>query len=364
MSPVVFNIESVSTCSRLRKHETSIYVAILLIRILLQHNNTNKMPLRSGKCRSNARLTGKTAIVTGCNTGIGKETVMDFYKRGGKVIMACRSVDKAQAAKIDIEKLCKDLPNTGKIVVEKCDLSSLTSVRQFAKKVLDTEPQINILVNNAGVMMCPKGETEDGFETQFGTNHLAHFLLTLLLLPRIRNSTPARIVTVSSVAHERNAINFNDVNYKNRPYGASEAYSQSKIANILFSRELATKLKANNIQGINTYSLHPGVIKTELLRHVDDTFFWGARTAMNVFVGPFMKSPESGAQTTIYCAVDELCANETGLYYSDCVVKKAAPTARNDADAKKLWDLSVELVKLGDYNPFTANDPGVKSVGQ
>lgn len=115
--------------------------------------------------------------------------------------MACRSLDKAEEAKKDIEDKCKDIPDTGHLVLEKCDLNSLKSVRDFAQKILDNEPQINILVNNAGVMMCPKGETEDGFEIQFGTNHLAHFFLTLLLLPRIRNSKPARIVTVSSKAH-------------------------------------------------------------------------------------------------------------------------------------------------------------------
>lgn len=122
---------------------------------------------------------------------------------GAKVIMACRSLDRAEEAKKDIENSCNNLTDTGKIVVVKCDLSSLKSVRECAKQILDTEPQINILVNNAGVMMCPKGETDDGFEIQFGTNHLAHFLLTMLLLPRIRNSKPSRIVTVSSRAHTR-----------------------------------------------------------------------------------------------------------------------------------------------------------------
>lgn len=119
------------------------------------------------------------------------------------MIMACRSIDRAEEAKLDIEQKCKNLSETGQIVLAKCDLSSLKSVREFAQNILDTEQQINILVNNAGVMMCPKSLTEDGFETQFGTNHLGHFLLTMLLLPRIRNSTPARIVTVSSGAHRR-----------------------------------------------------------------------------------------------------------------------------------------------------------------
>lgn len=318
------------------------------------------MPFFSGRCLSTAKLVGKTVLVTGCNTGIGKETVMDFYKRGARVIMACRSLEKAQEAKSSIEEACNGIQEVGDIVIVKCDLSSLNSVRDCAQHILSTEPQLNVLVNNAGVMMCPKGETEDGFETQFGTNHLAHFLLTMLLLPRIRNSTPARIVTVSSKAHTGFNINYDDPNYKTRAYHTYQAYSQSKLANVLFSKELATKLKEYNIDGINTYSLHPGVIKTELGRHLDDTMFRGARALFGFFFAPFIKNPLQGAQTTIYCAVDEKCAHETGLYYSDCVVVSPAKTV-NDDNAKKLWDLSVDLVQLGDYNPFTAADPGVKT---
>ncbi|XP_045510677.1 retinol dehydrogenase 13-like [Colias croceus] len=320
------------------------------------------MPLFSGRCYSTVKLIGKTAIITGCNTGIGKETVLDFYKRGARVIMACRNIEKAEEAKKDIIEACNNLTETGNIEVQKCDLSSMQSIREFSQKILDSEPQINILVNNAGVMMCPKEETEDGFEMQIGTNHLAHFLLTMLLLPRIINSKPARIVTVSSRAHTRYDMNFDDLNYKNRRYNAAEAYSQSKLANVLFSRELAKKLKEHNIDGVNTYSLHPGVIKTELGRHLNETLFKGSRQIIGFLVGPFMKSPELGAQTTIYCAVDEKCANETGLYYSDCAVTNPDRKALNDEYGKKLWEKSVELVKLGDYNPFTASDPGVKSV--
>ncbi|KAI5635136.1 short chain dehydrogenase domain-containing protein [Phthorimaea operculella] len=318
------------------------------------------MPLLSGKCRSEAKLTGKTAIITGCNTGIGKETVLDFYKRGARVIMACRSTEKAEAAKSDIENKCKTVPGTGELIVEKLDLSSLKSVREFAQKVLDSEPQVNILVNNAGVMMCPKGETEDGFETQFATNHLAHFLLTLLLLPRIKNSIPARIVTVSSVVHTRNTIPLDDINYKTRSYSSMEAYSSSKLANVLFSKELAKRLKEHDVDGVNTYSLHPGVIRTELGRHLNSTMFPGASKLFQSFI-PFTKSPKMGAQTTIYCAVDEKCANETGLYYSDCVVTKPSRRAENEELSRKLWDLSVEMVGLKDYDPFTAADPGIKN---
>ncbi|XP_063392794.1 retinol dehydrogenase 13-like [Cydia fagiglandana] len=314
------------------------------------------MPFFSGRCLSTAKLVGKTAVITGCSSGIGKETALDFYKRGARVIMACRDLEKAAAVKAEIEEKCKHVAETGKLVLVKCDLASMKSVRECAQTILDTEQQIKILVNNAGVMMCPKSYTEDGFEMQFGTNHLAHFLLTMLLLPRIRNSTPARIVTVSSAAHTRYDIKFDDLNYKNRSYSPAEAYSQSKLANVLFSKELASKLKEHNIDGIHTYSLHPGVIKTELGRHLDDSLFWGARRLIGIMFMPFLKSPELGAQTTIYCSVDEKCADETGLYYSDCVVKTPARKALNEEYAKKLWEVSMDLVGLKNYNPFTAED--------
>lgn len=273
--------------------------------------------------------------------------------------MVCRSLERAEEAKVDIEKSCKGLSGTGVIVIAKCDLTSMKSIRECAQNILDTEPQINILVNNAGMMTSHKTETEDGFETQFGTNHLAHFLLTMLLLPRIRNSTPARIVTVSSAAHKGYGIHLDDLNYKKRPYKTMEAYSQSKIANIMFSSELAAKLKEHNIEGVNTYSLHPGMIKTEFGRNLD--LFWGVKNTIGFVLAPFMKTLDEGAQTTIYCSVDEKCANETGLYYSDCAPERPAAKATNEEHAKKLWELSVEMVRLGDFNPFTANDPGIKT---
>ncbi|XP_032513098.2 retinol dehydrogenase 12-like [Danaus plexippus] len=309
----------------------------------------------SGRCYSDAKLNGKTIIVTGCNTGIGKVTVEEFYKRGAKVIMACRDVGKAGEAKIDIKETCKNSPNKGELIVEECDLSSFKSIRKFSQKILKSKTEINVLVNNAGVMMAPRGETEDGFETHFGTNHLGHFLLTMLLLPRIIKSTPARIVTVSSKAHSLFNLHLEDLNYTLRPYNSAEAYAQSKIANILFSRELSKKLKSYNIQGINTYSLHPGLIKTDLYRHLNSPIRSLIRTIVVDYIFyPFSKTIEMGAQTTVYCAIDEKCSNETGLYYTDCAVTSPSTHALNDENAKKLWDMSMEMVGLKDFNLFTS----------
>ncbi|XP_025837098.1 retinol dehydrogenase 13 isoform X2 [Agrilus planipennis] len=309
------------------------------------------MRLFSGKCTSSARLDGKTAIVTGSNTGIGKETVKDFFLRGARVLMLCRNTEKAQEAAEDIKKQCTGKTGLGEIVVEELDLSSLKSIKTCAEKVKNNEDRINILVNNAGVMMCPLTRTEDGFEMQFGTNHLGHFYLTLLLLPKIIKSAPARIVNVSSLAHNRGQMNFDDLNWEKRNYSAVGAYGQSKLANILFTKELARRLQERHISGVSVYSLHPGVIKTELGRHMNETYFLGVRQFLRLF-SIFMKSPEQGAQTSIYCSVDERIKGQTGLYYKDCDVAEPAPHAKDESKAKTLWEMSLKLVGLENYNPF------------
>ena len=191
-------------------------------------------------------------------------------------------------------------------------------------------------------MACPKMKTKDGFEMQFGTNHLGHFLLTNLLMPLIKKAAPgARIVNVSSMAHMQGRMNFDDINYDNTPYDRFTAYAQSKLANILFTKELARKGEGS---GVTCYALHPGVIATDLGRHLQD---------MNVVMrgiwrcfSPFIKTPESGANTTIYCAVEESIAEHNGRYYSDCREKRPSAQAENMEDAKKLWELSEGLVKM------------------
>ncbi|XP_008303251.1 retinol dehydrogenase 13-like [Stegastes partitus] len=293
--------------------------------------------MAGGVCRSKARLDGKTVLITGANTGIGKETALDMARRGARVILACRDMTRARIAADEI----RQRSGNGNVVVKRLDLASLQSVRDLAKDVQENEERLDILINNAGIMMCPKWETEDGFEMQFGVNHLGHFLLTNCLLDLLKKSTPSRIVVVSSLAHERGRIQFDDINL-DKSYSPEKSYRQSKLANVLFCRELAARLQGT---GVTVYSLHPGVIRTELGRHFIPTLaMW-----KKVIIMPFLlliKSPWEGAQTTIYCAVDESQANTSGLYYSDCALKKPAPQALDDAAAKKLWDLSTSMVGL------------------
>lgn len=311
------------------------------------------------KCTSKARLDGKTVVITGANTGIGKGTALDLTIRGGRVIMACRDLKRANDAADDIRRQTSGIEGAGEVLVVHLDLASLASVRECAQRLLRTEKHIHVLINNAGMCFCPKGLTEDGFEMQFGVNHLGHFLFTCLLLPRIIQSAPARILVVSSKFHFMDPeIPLDDVAWENRPYSTFKAYSQSKLANILFVKELAVRLQGT---GVTTYAIDPGMVKTEALRYANDSMFRGAMRLMRMMT--FMaQTPRQGAQTTVCCAVDEKVAGQSGFYYSNC--RKATPSAaaRDPVRAKTLWDASVRLVGLGDWDPFTAEVPPSEGV--
>nr|XP_012217366.1 PREDICTED: LOW QUALITY PROTEIN: retinol dehydrogenase 12-like [Linepithema humile] len=308
------------------------------------------------------RLDGKTVIITqiGANSKIGKETARDLYRRGSaRVILACRNMEKANAAVDDIKRnsfskvdgqQLKD--KTGDLAVYQLDLSSFQSVRECAKNLLAKEPVIHILINNAGIFMYPSEKTEDGNEMHLQSNHLGHFLLTLLLLPKLRLSGfGCRIINVSSVAHWFGNINFDDINLE-KSYRPWKAYAQSKLANILFTKymkcpkQLAHQLAKAEIGGINVYALHPGLIPTEISRYSGDTFFYGADKLFNCFTWMFFKNVVQGAQTTIYCEVDEKVGEETGLYYSDCSPAMTHSRAMNADYSKKLWDISCRLLHL------------------
>ncbi|KAI4465282.1 phosphatidylinositol-glycan biosynthesis class f protein-related [Holotrichia oblita] len=277
---------------------------------------------------SKVRLDGKTAIVTGCNTGIGKETVRDLYKRGCYVIMACRNTEKAEEAAKDIIDSCKDIENVGKLVVEELDLNSLKSVKKFCNKILEKHDTINLLINNAGIFACPYGRTEDGFETQFGTNHLAHFCLTLLLIPKIIKSAPSRIVTVT--------VNYQNINIVSLQYGGFE-YNEFKV------------LKRRTLDNNRKISCCPFWLFCGQ-RYLKQSYPKIITCAYDKIVKCFFKTPVEGAQTTIYCAIDEKAGEESGLYY---VTRKPTRPSSNAEDmeiAEKLWNVSLKLVGLEDYN--------------
>uniref|UniRef100_A0A1X7UUG4 Uncharacterized protein n=1 Tax=Amphimedon queenslandica TaxID=400682 RepID=A0A1X7UUG4_AMPQE len=290
-------------------------------------------------CTSKKRLDGKTAIVTGGNTGIGKETAIDLAKRGARVIVACRDEKRGSDAVRDIKAASK----SEEVMMKKLDLASLASVRQFSEEILQEESHIDLLINNAGVMLCPYRLTEDGFEMQFGTNHLGHFLLTNLLLDCIKESAPSRIVTVSSAAHYRGSLNFDDMMWANGGYSTVDSYHRSKLANVMFSRELAKRLEGT---GVSTYSLHPGAINTDLTRHMVAGWKIIFAPIFYALMWFLTKTPKQGAQTTLHCAVSEEAEGVTGKYWSNCAVKKPNKLALIDEDCTKLWEYSTEKVKL------------------
>ncbi|XP_048036016.1 dehydrogenase/reductase SDR family member 13 [Megalobrama amblycephala] len=291
------------------------------------------------KCKSTAKLHGKTVVVTGANTGIGKATALDLARRGARVILACRDESRAQAAVTDIQM------ETGnkEVLYMHLDLASLKSVRSFAENFLQKESRLDILINNAGLVI--DGKTEDGFGKIFGVNHLGHFLLTLLLLDRLKECGPSRVVTVSSMAHWWGKIDFNCINtHKDLGLGNStldllKLYGHSKLCNVLFTHELAKRLQGTKV---TCYSLHPGAIKTEIGRH--SNLWW--RLIMAPFLLLFFSDVDSGAQTSLHCALQEGLEPLSGRYFSSCAVQNGPAKARDDATAKKLWEASERLVGL------------------
>ncbi|NXA86305.1 RDH12 dehydrogenase, partial [Melanocharis versteri] len=292
-----------------------------------------------GRCKSAARLEGKVVIITGANTGIGKETARDLAQRG-KVIIACRDIAKAEAAASEIRA------ETGnqQVIVRKLDLADTKSIREFAEKFLAEEKELHILINNAGVMLCPYSKTVDGFEMHLGVNHLGHFLLTFLLLERLKQSAPARIVNVSSLAHHGGRIRFHDL-HGEKCYNRGLAYCHSKLANVLFTRELARRLQGKLLYfaigtKVTANALHPGSVYSELVRHS-----FVMKWLWKIF-SFFLKTPCEGAQTSIYCAVAEELDSVTGQYFSDCQPAYVSPHGRDDETAKKLWSVSCELLGI------------------
>jgi NAD(P)-dependent dehydrogenase (short-subunit alcohol dehydrogenase family) len=265
--------------------------------------------------------------------------------------MACRNASRAEAAIYSIKQKTEGEKNVGELVFKYLELSFWASVRKCAKEILRTEKRIDILVNNAGIMMCPKTLSETGIELHFATNHLGHFLFTLLLLPRMLKFAPSRIINVTSLAHKwgDRKMHLDDINL-DKNYTASGAYGRSKLANILFTMELAKRL---NGTGVTVYAVNPGVVHTELSRYVDQTVFPGASWLYNTFTKIAVKTPEQGAQTTLHCALDDKCCDQSGLYYSDCKVTELEQEAKDEEISKELWDVSCTIVNLDpNYNPF------------
>jgi retinol dehydrogenase 12 len=267
-------------------------------------------------------LAGQVALVTGANTGIGLVTARELARQGAHVFIACRSLARAQTAVQAIRAA------TGNTQVEALalDLGDFASVHQCAASLLARGLPLHLLVNNAG-LAGTRGFTTSGFELAFGVNHMGHFLLTRLLLDRLRASAPARIVTVASRAHTRtDGIDWDALRQPTRTRTGIHEYAVSKLANVWFSAELGRRLAGS---GVNTYALHPGVVASDVWRSVP----WPFRSLIKLR----MISTEEGAQTTLYCASDPACAGESGLYYDKCRVRAPSALGQDAGLAAELW---------------------------
>ncbi len=270
-------------------------------------------------------LAGRVCLVTGANTGIGEVTARELARRGAHVFLACRSEKKTVPVVAAIRA------NTGNDRVEfiALDLGNMDAIRRSAADFLGRGLPLHLLVNNAGIA-GQRGITSDGFELAFGVNHLGHFLLTTLLLDKLRESAPARVVTVSSQSHYRaKTIDLDAVQQTTASLTGMPEYSVSKLANVLFSAELASRLAGTQV---TTYSLHPGMIASDIWRPV----FWPLRSVIKLF----MTSPEDGAMTSLYCATLPQVAEQTGLYYDNCRQKPPSAAGQSATFAQELWQKS------------------------
>ncbi|XP_053562157.1 dehydrogenase/reductase SDR family member 13 isoform X2 [Bombina bombina] len=302
-----------------------VFGIILGIYVLVYYNF-----IKGKQCRSDTCLKGKTAIVT-ASAGIGKVTALDLAKRGARVILACRVQETGEAAVYDIRKLS----GNNEVLFMKLDLASLSSVRSFCKTFLNSEPRLDILINNAGIQ--DYGKTADGFNMMFGVNHLGHFLLTHLLLDRLKACNPSRIIVLASSLYSRGKIDFGNLNPpSDKLTHIFQSYCDSKLANVLFVRELANRLQGTDV---TCYAVHPGVVQTNLSRSLPH---W-IQIISFPLVWLFLRSPADGAQTSIYCAVQEGIEMYSGRYFANCQVKQVQSHARDDAVAKKLWEVSERL---------------------
>lgn len=279
-------------------------------------------------------IEGKQVLLTGASRGIGRQTALQLAKLGANISLLVRNREAG-------EKVIEEMRATGskgRTDLFVADLSSLAEVRRVAAEYLQKHDRLDVLINNAGAINMDREVTADGFERTFATNHLAYFLLTELLLDALKKSKPARIINVASEAHRSAKIDFDDLMQSKRSYAGFNQYCNSKLANILFTKELAKRLEGT---GVTVNALHPGVIASGFGRNNKGVFGF----IMRNLAGPFLGSEESGAKTSVYLASSPEVDDKTGLYFKSCKETQPTSAARDETLATRLWKVSEELVQ-------------------
>uniref|UniRef100_A0A069DST5 Putative dehydrogenase with different specificities related to short-chain alcohol dehydrogenase n=1 Tax=Panstrongylus megistus TaxID=65343 RepID=A0A069DST5_9HEMI len=311
-------------------------VALLLAFITLAIKTYNCITL--GICKSEKKMNGKTVIITGANSGIGYETALDIAKRGARVIMACRNLELAQKARDEIATKSKN----DNVIVRQLDLSSLKSIRDFAREINTNETKLDVLIHNAGMASFDKKITSDGLERTMATNQFGPFLLTHLLIDLLRRSKPSRIVIVASELYRVANVNMENPNPLNG--FTVYLYYVSKYANIMFTLELARRLEGS---GVTANCLHPGMIDSGIWRSVP----FPLNLPMKLVTKIFFKNPEQGAQTSIHLAVSDEVDGVNGKYFMDCREHTLSRGVSDMARARKYWDICEKLVQLKPDDP-------------
>ncbi|XP_056398977.1 retinol dehydrogenase 11-like [Hyla sarda] len=312
------------------------FVCSVVLAVVLRMQRKGNWEAR--KCRAN--LTGKTAIVTGANTGIGKHVALDLARRNARVILACRSRERGEKALAEI----KNQTGNKNVILSILDTSSIASVRAFAERILKEEKRLDILVNNAGASGLPHGLTPEGLEVTFATNHLGPFLLTHLLLDLLKRTAPSRIVILSSFMHGQGNIDTSNIWGKNLEKNKlNDTYNCTKLMNTIWAKDLATKLKGT---GVTVNSVNPGIVVTEAMRN----YSFILRFIFNLVGFFFFKTAEEGAASAIYCSVSEEAEGLTGKFVdSDCTIVLPSEKTRDPAVNKKLWEACESATNLNAY---------------
>lgn len=283
-------------------------------------------------------MEGQTCLVTGASSGVGLETAIGLARLGGTVVMTARNEAKGKAA------LSRVISRSGSENVDlmMVDFASMASIRRFADEFKSKYNRLDVLVNNAGAVNMSRSETENGFETTFGVNHLGYFLLTNLLLDVVKASAPSRIVNVSSRAHMRAQMDFDDLNSE-RSYRGFTAYGRSKLANVLFTYELARRLEGT---GVTANCLHPGVVRSGFGQNANNGWLGIFFKTFYTLAVPFSKSNAQGAETSIYLAASPEVEGVTGKYFADSA-ETPSSVASHDVEAqKRLWEISEQMTGL------------------
>jgi NAD(P)-dependent dehydrogenase (short-subunit alcohol dehydrogenase family) len=281
----------------------------------------------------NGGMGGRTCLITGASSGIGRTTALRLARLDAKLVLVCRDRARGEETIAAIQRTTGNRDATLLLA----DLSSQQSIRQMASEFLAAGEPLHVLINNAGVVNTQRTLTVDGIETVFAVNHLAYFLVTHLLLDRLRASAPARIVNVASHAHRYGTMDFDDLGGE-RTYKAMRIYGRSKLANILFTYELARRLSGS---GITANCLHPGAVATGLGKNNGS----GVRILI-AMLHPFFRTPEAGAATSIYLASSPEVEGLSGKYFTDCKEARSSRESYDQAIARRLWELSARMTRV------------------